>query len=572
MPSIYTIMDISRWALQASSAQLNVVSHNVANVNTDGYSRQEAIQTTRIPEDTPQGYYGRGTALNSVVQKVDKLILERISDKTSSQSYCETRLSQLSRLEALSNEAGEQGIGGLITSFFNAWQEVANDPDTSAIRQNLKDTAESLADRLNGLMEDLTSIEKDLDTYIAGAVQEANTACRRIAELNDQIIQAEALGQTANDLRDERMRQINDLAGIIDINWFEDGNGSIQIQTGTGKTLVQNAYPANEDADPLVFGPVEGYGDAQLSWNGLVMDSNEVTGGNIGAWLQVRQEDIPEMKAFMNDLSNTLIWEVNSLHSQGSSLDLFTSVTGTYTVNDTAISFNSASNTDLAYADKITAGSFELWVYEAGTRSSHTIQVAASDTMQDIVNKINAVEPGMASITTDRNLQLTGGTGQTFGFANDSSNLLAAVGINTFFNGSSATSIALNSTISSDVRNIAAGRLAEDGEHAEGDNSNALDMADLKDADTMTGQTETFNESIISWSAELGTQVSTIYSSLEFAEVALDELKTQRDSVSGVSLDEELVKMIQYQRSYQMSAKLISTADALLAALMEAKR
>jgi flagellar hook-associated protein 1 FlgK len=70
----------------------------------------------------------------------------------------------------------------------------------------------------------------------------------------------------------------------------------------------------------------------------------------------------------------------------------------------------------------------------------------------------------------------------------------------------------------------------------------------------------------------LGTQVSTVYSSLEFAEVALDELKTQRDSVSGVSLDEELVKMIQYQRSYQMSAKLISTADALLAALMEAKR
>jgi flagellar hook-associated protein 1 FlgK len=572
MPSIYTIMDISRWALQTSSAQLNVVSHNVANVNTEGYSRQEVVQSTRIPEDTPQGYYGRGTTLVSVIQKVDRLIMERISDKTSSQSYHETRLAQLRRLEALANEAGELGIGGQITEFFNAWQEVANNPESSAVRQNLKDTAENLANRLNTLMEDLNHIESDLDTYIGGAVGEANTAARRIAELNDDIVLAEARGQSANDLRDERLRQVNELASILEINWFEDGNGAIQIQTGAGKTLVQSAYPGPNDADPLVFGPVDGYNESQLTWHGLVIDSAELGGGNIGAWLKVRQEDIPDMKSFLNDLSNTIIWETNLQHSQGAGLDMFSSVTGTYSVNDISLSFNDASQTDLAFKDEITAGSFDLWVYEAGTRRSHTIQVTATDSMQTLAAKINAVEPGMASTTTARNFQLTAGTGQTFGFANDTSNVLAALGINTFFDGSTATSISVSSSISGNVRNITAGRLDATGEHALGDNTNALDIADLKDADTMTGGTESFNEAVISWSAALGTEVNTVMASLDFAEVALDDLKTQRDNVSGVNLDEELVKMIQYQRSYQMAAKLISTADALLAALMEAKR
>jgi hypothetical protein len=153
----------------------------------------------------------------------------------------------------------------------------------------------------------------------------------------------------------------------------------------------------------LVFGPVEGYGEAQLSWNGLVIDSNEVGGGNIGAWLQVRQEDIPDMKAFMNDLSNTFIWEVNSAALPGfRSGPVHQRHRHLQRQRHRPKSFNSASNTDLAFKPtRSPPGSFELWVYEAGTRSSHTIQVAASDTMQDLVNKINAVEPGMASITTD---------------------------------------------------------------------------------------------------------------------------------------------------------------------------
>ncbi len=572
MPSIYTIMDISRWALQASSAQLNVVSHNVANVNTTGYSRQKAVQTTRIPEDTPQGFYGRGASVISVVQQVDKLILERVTDKEGDHAYQEARLYQLQRLEALSNEAGELGLGEQITAFFNAWQEVANSPESSAIRQNLVDEAGNLINRFNTLMDDIQSIKKNLDTYIAGAVQEVNTAARRIAALNEDIVYAEASGQAANDLRDERMRQITELSKLIDINWFEDGDGAIQIQTGSGKTLVQSSYPSANDADPLVFGAVSGYSDSQLTWNGLVLDSEEITGGTIGAWLEVRDSDIPAMRDYMNDLSSTIVWEVNKQHSQGVGLDKFTEVTGTYQVTDTALAFNDPGQDTLPYGDQIETGTIDLWIYEGGTRRGHTIQILSTDSLDNVITKINAVESGLASATEDGRLQLTAATGTEFAFANDTSNVLAALGVNTFFEGSTATSIAVNSEVADNVRNIAAGRLLDDGEHALGDNSNALDLVDIKDADTMAGGTETFNESIISWAASLGTEVNSVISSLSFTEAALEELQTQRDSMSGVNLDEELVKMIQYQRSYQMAAKLISMADALLVALMETKR
>ena len=188
-----------------------------------------------------------------------------------------------------------------------------------------------------------------------------------------------------------------------------------------------------------------------------------------------------------------------------------------------------------------------------------------------VPNTNPSVNP-VAGITSDNTLTLTADSGLEFAFANDTSNILAALGINTFFDGDSAATIELNANITSDVNNIAAGRILEDGEHALGDNQNALDLADLKDADTMNGGSETFNESVVTWSSELGTKVSSDSDNLNFAQTATDQLFDQRDSVSAVNLDEEMVKMIKFQRAYQMASKVISVADSLLTSLLEVKR
>ena len=578
------MMDLSRWALNTATKSLDTVSHNVSNVNTEGYSRQEVVQGTRTPEYVPsEGWYGTGVQVTNVVQMVDRLLSARITDKISDQEYYDSHLTQMERLETLANEAGETGIGQQLTEFFNAWQDVSNNPESSAVRSALRETANNLINRLETLSQDLLVVDRDMDTYLADATTEVNAICRRISELNSEILRTENSGFTANDYRDERVRQLNELAEYMDIQWFEDGDGSVTVLTGNGKTLVQNDYPSPSDADPLTYGPVAGYSKNQLIWRDstLVLSSEEVTGGKMGAWLSMREEEIPDMQSFLDDLSSSLIFEVNALHSQGAGLNKFTSVTGTYEASSTTASFLSGAT---AFSDEVVSGSFDIWVYESGTRRQYTVDVEPSDTLAGLMDKINlamgsggvpntnpSVNP-VAGITSDNTLTLTADSGLEFAFANDTSNILAALGINTFFDGESAATIELNANITSDVNNIAAGRILEDGEHALGDNQNALDLADLKDADTMNGGSETFNESVVTWSSELGTKVSSDADNLNFAQTATDQLFDQRDSVSAVNLDEEMVKMIKFQRAYQMASKVISVADSLLTSLLEVKR
>ncbi len=579
MPTIYTMMDISRWALQASTKQLDTVSHNVANVNTPGYSRQETVLSTREPEHTMEGWYGHGVQVTSVIQHVDKLLLERITSKATDYSFYDSRLSQLNRLESLCNEAGDSGLGKELTEFFSAWQDVSNNPESTAVREALRETANNLVSRLQTIMNDITQVRRDMDGYISNSVDKVNDTCRRIAELNDKILASEQSGKPANDFRDERQRLVEDLSQRMNIQWFEDGRGSVTVFTSQGKTLVQDDYPRPDDADPISFETVSGYADKQIVWHrqDTVMGTEEISGGEIGAWLKVREVDIPAMQDFLNDLSKNLIGQVNILSSSGVGLDKMTDVTGTYVSSDANMALNDINNV-FAFKDLLTTGSFDLWSYNNGTRTKTTINVSPSNSLVTLRDNINSALTAAgvnvsAEITSDMKLHLSNTDGSTeFAFANDTSHVLAALGINTFFDGYSASGITVTAKVVEDVRNICAGRIADNGDHPAGDNSCALDIADLKDAEIMSGGTQTFNESVISWASSLGTDVSTTQDNKNFAETTNNQLKNLRDNVSSVNLDEEMVKMIQFQRSYQMAAKLINVADTLLSSLLETVR
>ncbi|WP_449246317.1 flagellar hook-associated protein FlgK [Desulfarculus baarsii] len=570
MPGIYSMMDISRWALNASVDQLDVVSHNVANVNTPGYSRQVAVLATRNPQYSSKGYFGNGVQTTTVMQYVDKLLLGRLTANTSDTSYYSAKLSQLTRLEALANEASDTGLGAQITSLFNAWQDLSNNPESSAVRASLQETASNMAQRFQSVANDMLSVQRDIDGYLKDAVSQANLICRTIADLNLKIQQSEVSGHSANDYRDERQRQLNELAGLMNISWYEDSTGAVNVQTSSGKSLVQVNYPGDNDPDPLAFEERlgDGYEHNQLVWTsgGLVMDYTEITGGSIGAWLDVRDNQIEDMLDYMNDLAKTIIFDVNKLHASGAGLSAMTSVTGTYQAQSASAALNSADN--LAYGDEIVAGSFDIWVYQGGTRIKTTIDVKPTDSLDDIAAAINGVTGLNASVSSLNTLTIHADEGAEFTFANDTSNVLAALGVNTFFDGSTATSISINETIANDVGRICAGRIGDDGELSKGDNTAALDIADLKDSDSMLGDTVTYNESLISWAASLGTTISNATDSYSFATETTSSLENLRDSMSGVSLDEEMVRMIQFQRSYQMAAQMIQVSDELLQTLI----
>jgi len=575
------MMDISRWALYASTRALDTISHNVANVNTPGYSRQEAVLATRYPQQAYEGWYGNGVKVTNVIQHVDKLILGQLTDKASQLGFYDTRLSHLQRLEAMDNEAGESSLGKSITNFFNAWQQLSLNPESTAVRQALRESGQNLASRLNTIDEDLGQVTRDLNGYLESSVTEVNQICRRIADLNTKVISTESTGKTANDFRDERQRQIEDLSKRMNIQWFEDGRGSVSIFTGQGAVLVQENYPRPSDADPLAFKDVAGYNEKQVVWASAnqVLDKSQITSGDMGAWLKVRDEDLKGMRDFMDDLSQSLVWQVNLQHSQGAGQTKFTDVTGTYKSVDYQTALNASTNT-LPFKDQITSGSLTIWVYQAGTRRSYTVNVDPADHITAVAQKINAVvNPGLdasqnpvATVENGQSLRFHATGGIEFSFANDTSGLLAAMGINTFFEGNTAGNMAVNSLVQADVARIAAGRLLDTGEQAVGDNKNALDLADLKDAEAMTSGAQTFNESVISFASGLGSSIANTKDSQSFASTADTQLKNMRDQVSAVNMDEEMIKMIEFQRAYQSSAKLISVADQMLQTLLDTKR
>lgn len=581
MPGIYNMLDISRWALHATTRALDTVSHNVANVNTPGYSRQETVLATRGAQFAAEGWYGNGVKVANVIQHVDKLIQQQITDKSTQMGYYDSRLAQLQRLEALDNEAGESSLGKAVTDFFNAWQELSLNPESTAVRQAVRESGQNLASRLNTISQDLAQVERDLDGYLDAGVTEINQICRRIADLNSKIISTEAMGKTANDFRDERQRQIEDLSQKLNIQWFEDGNGSVSVFTGQGAVLVQENYPRSSDADPLAFREMTGYDDRQVVWTSTnqVLDRTQITGGELGAWLQVRDQDVQGMQDFMDELTVNLAWQVNYQHSQGAGQTKFSDVTGTYKSVDYQTALNAAANT-LPFKDQLQAGSLTIWVYQDGTRRSYTVNVDPADHLTAVAQKINAViNPTLdaslnplATVENGQQLRFQATGGIEFSFANDTSGLLAAMGINTFFEGYNAGNLAINSLVQADVGRIAAGRLLDTGEQAVGDNQNALDLADLKDLEAMAGATQTFNESVISFASSLGSTIANTEDGQVFAAAANTQLQNMRDQVSAVNLDEEMIKMIQYQRAYQSAAKMISVADEMLQTLLNTKR
>jgi flagellar hook-associated protein 1 FlgK len=244
----------------------------------------------------------------------------------------------------------------------------------------------------------------------------------------------------------------------------------------------------------------------------------------------------------------------------------------------------------LNYADQLVTdgGSFNIWLYNAdGTPAlpqpvnvsmerAYDLNDVADAINVSIVNAINdpsVTDPWVSASVFGNKLILTPDGSHQFAFGGDTSNFLASIGLNTFFTGNSADSIALNSAITDDMNNLAAGTINQFGEIFTGDNSNALAITNIqrKEAISFTGgTTDTLDGHYNSLVAEIGLKARSVDTDLEYNTQVNDQLKQLRDSTSGVSLDEEMANLIRFQHAYSAAAKLITASDELLTTLLNA--
>ena len=594
MSGIGMVLNIAATALNAQQNGINVTAHNIANVNTEGYSRQRPVIDARQPEVYGGLVMGRGVEVDTIAQYSDKLIENRLNQEKSNMSSASEMEKYMQVLEGLFNENSGTSISTMLNDFWNEWYDISNNPSGASERILLYEHSSLFTEQFNTLASDLNQIETDLTNAVSTGLETINSLTNQIAQLNDQIVGMESSG-SANDLRDKRNALVSELNEYLDIKSFEQSNGSLTIVSAKGSTLVQgnSNYELEMNGERVVW---------ENSGGSDVDITDYISNGKLGGWLDTRDEVVGKYQLDLGALAKEFIWSVNQQHSQGVGLTGFSSVTGTYEVTDPDLAIASS----LPYQDKVDDSdkTFNIWLFDtngdpydsdygtAGLQGNPiTITVTAGMTTNELVTAINN-ETGVQAVFDNNSNKLSIGIDTTaiptlgsLAFSNDDSNVLAAFGINTFFTGSDAAGMGVNDAIALDKNNIAAAQVSSDGSIASGNNANALAITDLQNTslsisqwtcDRINGNIEGSFTSTIegyyhSMVGSIGIASASVSRNRSFSELMVNEVSNIRDSISAVSLDEEMTNLIAYQHAYAAAAKLISVSDEMLKTLLEVK-
>jgi flagellar hook-associated protein 1 FlgK len=453
---IFGILNMGKEALAAQQMGINITGHNISNVNTEGYSRQRVTLETDIPVSNYSGQVGTGVNATQVLRVYDRFVGVQINNENQELGRWEARKSGLERVEAIFDESDGYGLNQAMSEFWNAWQDLANNPSGLSERTALLEKGTSLTTMFQRMHGDLEQAQKEIDSNIGGAVEQINSLSGQIADLNKKIFDVEALGQYANDYRDKRDLLLKELSYQIDISAFDNDVGQVTVVTSGGQPLVtgDNFQSLSTQA---------GAGGLQnVIWNdghGSAVDiTDNIAGGKLKGWIEVRDVAISDYMTQLNDLAGAVISEVNNIHSSGFGL-------------------------------------------------------------QD------------------------------------------SVGGRAFFAGADASDIAVDTVIAGDLNLIAA---AGNVGGSAGDNENAIAIANMQNELLMNGNSVTFDGFYNSLVSEVGSAVNTASSSYAHQSEMVTQLENYRESVSGVSLDEEMVNLVKFQHAYEAAAKLVSTVDELL--------
>ncbi len=298
-------------ALEAAQTMLDTAAHNVANANTPGYSRQRVDLVASPPFSYPAfnrsglpGQIGTGVTVANVMRVRDSFLDLQIDSQTALQGQWDTRRDELAKVEAVFPEPNGSGLGGVLTQFWNSWQDVAADPTSSAARSSLVEQAASLASRFNRDVGQLTSLQSSEDYQIGQSIGQINDLATRIAALNDQIQRVAVSGDHPNDLMDQRDQLLQQLSAIVPVTQTVQADGTVDVLLG-GTDLV-----AHGTARTIVASsdPTTGFTTPTWSSGGAV----DLGSGSLAALVEARDVTVPGYIAQLNQLAAGVASAVNA--------------------------------------------------------------------------------------------------------------------------------------------------------------------------------------------------------------------------------------------------------------------
>lgn len=549
-------------ALAAGQRGLDIVGQNLANAVTPGYHRQSLNLVNRVTGDT----IGSGVDVASLTRYTAQPVRTAIIAGNADQGAFETRVAIRQQIETTFG-AGEGGIGDQLSSFFNQLEQLTSRPDSVAARRPIIAAANDLARQFNSTAGDIDRLRNDIGQQIPRIVDEVNDFAAQIADINKRIEFREKVGDPANELRDQRDQIVNELSKRIDIKTVEQPYGVVNV-IANGAAVVVGEFPNTFSVGP------DASGNLVVTQSGSTQPV-AFRSGSLGALLQEYNTDIPATRARLDSLAGELISRVNAVQATGIGLGgPITSTTGTISASSSTDPLN-ASNLPFP----VQAGQLTVSVTDTatGNRTNTTINIdPATDSLQSIATALGGIPGLTASIISPSNmLQIEAQSGFAFDFAGrdtnppgggavanpDTAGLLPALGLNGFFAGSNATSIAVRSELVTDANLLAASSSGQPG-----DATNLEKLVAVRDQAVIGGRT--LAAEFADQASSVGTDVKR-FSDLQSTQTSvMQSLFGQEQSVTGVDMNEELVNLLDFQRMIEGASRYLSVVNSALDEVM----
>ncbi|MCB0377989.1 MAG: flagellar hook-associated protein FlgK [Bdellovibrionales bacterium] len=474
MSGIGSMMGVGRRSMMNAQTGLHTVSHNIANKETEGYSRQRTETYSNDAQGSGKRRIGMG-ARAAVVRRINNPYLERqLGNEKSELATSMGRQQGLMRLEQIYNEQTVEGFNSSLTKFFNAFRELSTNPESMPRRTMVKEAAQTLSNDFRNIYGQLREVDGDINSQIEISVNELNSLMNEVATLNTRVQEVELSGGWANDERDRRDLLLKKMGEIVDIKWAEGEDSTVTVSTAHDALLVVGGMAQRVEAvrTPAREGKSEGDVDVVFyhhDYADPLQLTERIKGGRLGGLLSVRAQELYGLKRDMDNLAFTIASEVNDMHSVG---------------------FNSYNQTGILFFDPMAT------------------QDGAAQNMR--VNSEIMVDAGKISVARDPNRP--------------------------------------------------------------GDNRVAIEIAELQYGKPLFDGSLTLDEFYNGIVGELGIKAQHVNHNVEVQGNIVRQLENLRESMSGVSIDEEAAKMIELQKQFDASARVIRTADEILDTVINIRR
>lgn len=564
MPNLFAGVSLALQSMLSHQAAVQVIEHNVANANTEGYKRQEAvlkagpaISYSGASYLMGVGQLGTGVVVDSIRRFSTDFYDMRYRSEIQSAAQYNLESSILSQIEDEFSETSSSGLVSQLDSFWSSWLQLSVDPSNSALRAELVDVANTLTQAIQSRALNIRTVQAEQNTQITQRVDSINQLAEQVARLNGEIMRVVSLGEQPNDLMDQRDTLLDELAKV--------GGASVSMQTNGDAIVSINGHVLVQSVESF---DLETYADPAnanlyaIRWS----DGQEVnpTSGELAGLFSARDGVLGDQMQVLDDLSNALITRINELHLSGYASGKTSSVSANNTITSIQAGELATGQTELSTGQyfietRQNAGTWQFRVVDAtGTPASIQLTDLSgySDDWQDI-------PASGGSYDTGRGLTLQFGTDSSQYTETSYTTGAASVQFyeqQAFFTGTDALSIAVNANILSNSNLLATATAPN--QPGNGDLARAL--ANVRTETLMNGGLSTINQFYTSQVATFGVEVNRASTNATDRQAIADVIDQQRLSISGVNLNEEAAKLVTAQKAFEASARLMTVIDEML--------